>query len=84
MVRPTGAVGAATGTILFSTSTVAGGNSNNNIVGNDIAACAGFPTKGVMGLGSATAFNSGNLISDNNIFDFFNPAISVSGISVQR
>ena len=79
----TGAVGAASGNILFSTSTV-DGNSNNVIPNNNIGpAGANLPTKGVMGLGTAANPNTGNVIDNNNIFDFFNPTISVSGISVQ-
>ena len=42
----TGAVGVATGNVLFSTSTVAGGNSSNTISLNDIGPCATLPTKG--------------------------------------
>ena len=36
-----------------------------------------------MGLGTAANPNTGNLIDNNNIFDFFRPTSSVSGISVQ-
>lgn len=75
----------AGGNVLFSTSTVAGGNSSNTITANNIGpAGANLPTKGVMGLGSASPnANSSNVIGNNNIFDFFNPTISVSGINVQ-
>ncbi|HJU40540.1 MAG TPA: hypothetical protein VJ724_13270, partial [Tahibacter sp.] len=79
-----GAVGTATGNILFSTSTVAGGNSNNTIAGNDIGpAGANLPTKGVMSLGSAAAnANTGNVVDANDIHDFFSPTTGVAGISI--
>src|SRR5262249_25965269 len=56
----------AGGNVLFSTSTVAGGNSNNTITLNNIGpAGVNLPTKGVMGLGSASPnANSGNMITN--------------------
>ena len=74
----------AGGNILISTST-AGANSNNTISNNGIGpAGANLPTKCVMSLGSASpSNNAGNLIDNNNIFDFFQPAIGVSGVSLQ-
>ena len=42
-----------------------------------------LPTKAVLGLGSASPnANTGNIIDNNNIFDFFSATTSVSGISV--
>jgi uncharacterized repeat protein (TIGR01451 family) len=75
----------AGGNVLFSTSTVAGGNSNNTVSKNNIGpAGASLPVKAVFGLGTAANPNTGNLIDDNNIFDFFGTgAISVAGISIQ-
>ncbi|MDQ2920805.1 MAG: hypothetical protein M3R52_04200, partial [Acidobacteriota bacterium] len=76
----------AGGNVLFSTSTIAGGNSNNTISGNNIGpAGTNLPIKGVMGLGSASPNNNtGNVINGNNIFDFFGTGgIAVAGISVQ-
>ena len=66
-------------------STVAGRNSGNTISNNDIGpAGASLPTKGVMSLGSASPNNNtGNIIDNNNVFDFFSATISVSGIDVQ-
>ena len=74
----------AGGNILISTST-GGANSNNTISNNAIGpAGANLPTKGVMSLGSASPNNnSGNLIDNNNIFDFFQAGIGVSGVSLQ-
>jgi trimeric autotransporter adhesin len=74
----------AGGNILISTST-GGANSNNAILNNAIGpAGTNLPTKCVMSLGSASPNNNtGNLIDNNNVFDFFSPTISVAGISVQ-
>jgi hypothetical protein len=81
----TASITTAGGNVLFSTSTVAGGNSNNTITANNIGpAGVNLPTKGVMGLGSASPnANSGNMITSNNVFDFFNAATSVAGIDLQ-
>ena len=74
----------AGGNILISTST-GGANSNNAISSNAIGpAGANLPTKGVMSLGSASPnHNTGNLIDNNNVFDFFNATTSVAGIDLQ-
>ena len=75
----------AGGNILISTST-SGANSNNTISGNDVGpAGANLPTKGIMSLGSASPNNNtGNIISNNNVFDFFQGAISTAaGIDLQ-
>jgi len=81
----TAAVATAGGDVLFSTSTAAlGGNSNNIVSGNNLGpAGANLPTKVLMALGTAAAPNLGNVINNNNMFDFFSPTISVSGISIQ-
>lgn len=80
----TGAVAVATGTVLFSTSTVAGGNSNNTVSANNIGPVgATLPSKGVTGLGTAANPNVSNVIDGNNIFDFFSPTTGVAGINVQ-
>ncbi|MGN6519130.1 MAG: beta strand repeat-containing protein, partial [Dokdonella sp.] len=74
----------AGGNVLFSTSTVAGGNSNNMVVSNRIGpAGASLMTKGVMGLGTAANPNVGNTIADNDIFDFFSATVSSAGVSIQ-
>jgi uncharacterized repeat protein (TIGR01451 family) len=80
----------AGGNVLFSTSTVAGGNSNNTISKNNIGpAGANLPIKGVMGLGTAANPNANNLIDDNNVFDFFGSGgtggfgNSTAGIDIQ-
>ena len=80
----TATLATATGNVLFSTSTIAGGNSNNTISKNNIgAAGANTPTKGIVGIGSASPNNNtGNLIDNNNVFDFFLATTSVSGIQI--
>ena len=80
----TGAVAAATGNILISTST-GGANSGNSISHNAIGpAGANLPTKGVTSLGSSTPNNNSlNVVDNNNIYDFFSPTVSVAGISLQ-
>ncbi len=78
------AAGTAGGNVLVSTSTVAGGNSNNTVSGNNIGpAGVNLPSKGVMGLGTAANPNTGNLITNNNIFDFFSATAAPAGISIQ-
>ncbi|MGI8820780.1 MAG: beta strand repeat-containing protein [Chthoniobacterales bacterium] len=77
-------VGTAGGNVVFSTSTVAGGNSSNTITGNNLGpAGANLPTKAVFGLGTAANPNTGNMITGNNIYDFFSPTVSAAGVSVQ-
>lgn len=74
------------GTILISTDAVTtNGNDNNTISNNDIGpAGANLPTKAVYGLGSTTTTaigNSGNIINNNNIFDYFGAAVTSAGIA---
>ncbi len=81
-----GTVASATGNVLFSTSTIAGGNSNNLISGNDVGpAGANLPSKGIMGLGSGSPNqNVGNVIDGNNIHDFFLAGTgNTAGVSIQ-
>lgn len=72
--------------IFFSTDAVTtNGNDNNTISNNDIGpAGANLPTKAILGNGSTTTTaigNSGIVIDNNNIFDFFGAAVSSSGIA---
>ena len=74
------------GTILFSTDAVTTtGNDNNTILNNNIGpAGANLPSKAIFGLGSTTTAaigNSGILISNNNIFDYFAAATTSAGIA---
>lgn len=72
--------------IFFSTDAVTtNGNDNNTISNNNIGpAGANLPTKGILGNGSTatTAIgNSGIIINNNNIFDFFGAAVTSSGVA---
>ncbi len=74
------------GVIYFSTDSVtANGNDNNTLSNNNIGpAGANLPTRAIFGEGtySTTAIgNSGILITNNNIFDFFNPAATSTGVA---
>ncbi|QQS34342.1 MAG: hypothetical protein IPM50_07195 [Acidobacteriota bacterium] len=73
-------------TIFFSTDAVtANGNDNNTISNNDIGpAGANLPTKAILGNGSTTTTaigNSGIVINNNNIFDYFGAAVTSSGVA---
>lgn len=73
-------------TIFFSTDGVtANGNDNNTISNNNIGpAGSNLPTKAILGNGSTTTTaigNSGIIINNNNIFDYFGTAVTSSGIA---
>lgn len=73
------------GVIFFSTAASGGNGNDNNTISNCNIGPAGvnLPSKCVYGNGSTTNLNianSGNIITNNNIFDFFNATTSVSGI----
>ena len=79
------AVGTNGGNIFFSTDgTTASGNDNNTISYCDIGPSgSNLPTKAIYGNGSTTTTaigNSGIVIDNNNIFDFFSAAVSSAGI----
>lgn len=81
------AVGTNGGTIYFATDALTpDGNDNNTISNNNIGpAGSNLPTKAIYGNGSTTNIqiaNSGIVIDNNNIFDFFSPTLSASGIHV--
>jgi hypothetical protein len=80
----TSAVGTAGGNVLISTS-ASGANSGNTIFNNNIGPeGANLPTKCVTSLGSASPNqNTGNIIDNNNIFDFFSATLTVAGINIQ-
>ncbi|MFN8305987.1 MAG: hypothetical protein U0T79_04365 [Ferruginibacter sp.] len=70
------------GVVLFSTTTGANGNDNNTIDNCNIGPNAANPTNGIFSSGtttSSTHFNSGNVISNNNIFDFYNSTSTSNG-----
>ncbi|HEX8069048.1 MAG TPA: Calx-beta domain-containing protein [Pyrinomonadaceae bacterium] len=71
------------GTIIFSTGTTTG-NDNNTISNNNIGpAGANLPSKAIMASGSSSSIENDNVqITGNNIFDFFLPGSSLSGINI--
>ena len=77
---------ASLGVVFFSTTTGATGNNNNNINNCDIRDGATTPVNCVLGLGTvATAsLNTGNTITQNNVFNFFNAATASNGINANN
>ncbi|MBK8564615.1 MAG: hypothetical protein IPN76_15100 [Saprospiraceae bacterium] len=74
-------------TIFFSTDAVtANGNDNNTISNNNIGPNgSNLPTKAILGNGSqsTTAIgNSGIVINNNNIYDYFGAAVTSSGVAI--
>lgn len=67
------------GTIWFATAGTTG-NNNNLVSVCDIGPSSGNPVNGILSAGTATAANTGNMILNNNIFDYFSPALATSGI----
>ncbi|MBS1552773.1 MAG: T9SS type A sorting domain-containing protein [Bacteroidetes bacterium] len=79
---------AANGAVIFfsTDANTANGNDNNTISNNDIGpAGANLPTKGILGNGSTTTTaigNSGIIITNNDIHDYFGAAVTSSGIAI--
>ena len=76
---------ASSGIIFFSTTTETSGNDNNTIEYNDItnAADANRPVNAIYSQGTAGKDNSGNNISNNNIYDFLKQASASRGILLE-
>ena len=71
------------GTVFFHTDTLSTGNDNNRISDCKIGPTTnGLPAKAVFFLGSSTAPNDGNVIENNEIFDFFSPNLTSSGVLI--
>lgn len=75
------------GNIYFATDgSTTNGNDNNTVSSCDIGpAGANLSTKGIYGNGTTTAtsyFNSGIIITGNNIYDYFGAAVSSGGVYV--
>jgi uncharacterized repeat protein (TIGR01451 family) len=70
-------------TIVFATGTTTG-NDNNIISNNNIGpAGANLPSKAIIGSGTSSVIENDNVqITGNNIFDFFLPGGSLSGINI--
>lgn len=76
------------GNIFFSTDSLTTNGNDNNTISNCNIGPVGtnLPTKGVFSNGTTTTAaigNSGNIVTNNNIFDFFGAAVTSSGISLQ-
>lgn len=67
------------GTVTFSTTTGTTGNDNNTIDHCDIKDGVTTPTLGVYSLGTATYTNDGNIISNNNIYNYYNSTNATYG-----
>ncbi len=83
----TGALAALTGNILFGNASVTTGCDNNTISNCDIGpAGSNLPTKLVTFVGPSNAdpgtANSGNVVNNNNFFDWFSATISNAAIDV--
>lgn len=75
------------GVIFFSTDAVSGnGNDNNSISANNIGpAGSNLPSKAIVcngSTGTQAVGNSGLIIDNNNIFDFFGAAVTSAGVAV--
>ncbi|MGB4937647.1 MAG: hypothetical protein WBO30_11575, partial [Ferruginibacter sp.] len=79
----TGSTTTSFGVVLFSTGTVTG-NDNNTISNNNIGPSgANLPLNGIYSLGSSSTIdNSDNIISGNNIFDYFSAASATNGMNI--
>jgi trimeric autotransporter adhesin len=74
---------ATSGVVVFSTTTGANGNDNNSLDHCDLGDGASMPTNGLFSLGTATTidqYNSGNTVSNCNIFNFYSAAIRSAGL----
>ncbi|HET6990496.1 MAG TPA: hypothetical protein VFJ43_04190, partial [Bacteroidia bacterium] len=74
------------GVLFFSTATTGTGNSNNTITHNNITgittADANRPINCIFSSGTATRENNGNIISNNNFFDFDKISVACSAIKL--
>ena len=73
------------GVVLFSTTSGANGNDNNTLDNNSIdgnASCAIGVYSGGTGTISAQTCNSGNVISNNLIFNNFSPSVNSQGVFI--
>ena len=79
----TSAVGTAGGNIWFGALSAATGNDNNTISNCDIGPAGGnLPSKAICFTGTPLFPNDNITITNNRIFDFFNPSVTSSGIDL--
>lgn len=78
--------GGTIGNIVFATAGAANGNNNNSITGNTITAVssANLPANLIYSAGTASVGleNTGNIVANNMLSDFFNPGIVSVGVSL--
>jgi hypothetical protein len=75
--------GSTGGVVVFGTTTGANGNDNNTIDRCDIGDGATPPAINIFALGSTSTTarnNSGNIISNSNIFNFYSASVNAAGI----
>lgn len=73
------------GTITFASTSTGNGNNNNTITNNDIFQApvgSATPTSAIYSNGLSTAANNSNIISNNNIYNFFNATYNTAGINL--
>ncbi|MFZ4522473.1 MAG: T9SS type A sorting domain-containing protein, partial [Bacteroidales bacterium] len=76
-------ISATGGVVAFSTATAGNGNDNNTIEYCDITNAGGNrPVNAIYSSGSAGFINSGNIIRNNNIYDFFRQAATSYGFNL--
>lgn len=73
---------ASNGVILFSTGTTTGNDGNTISNCNITGAGVNLPVNGIYSLGTVGAENGGNIISSNNIYDFFSASLASTGINL--
>lgn len=74
----------SSGIVFFSTTTIANGNDNNTITNNQISSSsdANRPVNVIYSEGSPGSENNSNIISNNNIFDFFSRSSTSHAINI--
>ncbi|MFN8274314.1 MAG: T9SS type A sorting domain-containing protein [Flavobacteriaceae bacterium] len=79
----TGTGATATGNIFFGAAAVTTGNDNNTVSNCNIGpAGTNLPAKGIHFTGTSGKENSGIVITNNNVYDYFNAAAESAGIYV--
>jgi len=73
---------ASSGIFFFSTAGAGTGNDNNSISNNYITNGGGRPLNAIFAAGTAGKENSGNIISNNNIYDFVHGSTGNCGIQL--
>ena len=71
----------ASGVVVFGAAGATVGNSNNQILNNNIGdAPAGTPANGIYSVGTPGLNNSFNTLTGNNIYNYFQPGVATTGI----